>query len=918
MPAQQTQEMRSSLLRHIIILLCLIPVYCIAQTQEIKFNLINGMNGIFLGKINSITQDRDGVMWFSDQTNRCITQYDGNRMIRYQHNPKDSNTLGGHYPECIYADSSGIIWIGLYGFGLDRFDPATNTFTHFRHNPDDPNSISNDTVSNILIDHKKNIWIGTNGGLNLFDPVTGTFKHFVHNPANLKSLSSNKIRALYEDRQGTLWVGTGFVWDKDDLGGLNRFDRKTGTFTRYLHDAKNNNSLISNKVRAIFEDSNGTLWIGTMGDGLHTLDRVSGIITRHTYDPKLPEKISRPALKNEFDHITFIVEDAEKYIWIGTLSNGLVRFNPQTKVTKHYTNTSAAAFGFKDESGWTAFASSGEWLWISTQESNLYKVDLYTPKINFNDAFGYTTFSLLDQDKNVQWYTAENGLIRKDLSNGAITTFRNDPLNPKSISSNWPNKIYKDPEGTIWISSPGGLNRFDDKTQSFTRYVMNATDSISLAWNDVSELFTDSKSNFWVGTYGGGLHLMNKEKGTFTRFRSNDSDSTSLSGDIVTSIVEGDNNDLWIGAWDTKGISRMNYQTKKCRRYLPGITIVAIKKDSKGDLWVGSVNSIYKYDQINDTFTLYTIGGVPVTVNEMKSMVIDRHDNLWIITVTGITRIDTKNNHFIVYGKQNGFNAQDYPYASANLLKNGEITLGAFEGYYTFDPEKFIIPKGQPQIDYKSFYINGKLIKPGEESSLPAPLKDTKEIRLSHDQNVFSFTFSAVDYSPDESKLYFYKLENFDKDWQQTDPNRQLYYFNIPPGSYIMKINSFNTRYGAWMEKDITIIISPPWYATWWAYVLYILGAIGLILSLHRYLKARVIKAERERNRQHELAQAREIEKAYFQLKNTQAQLIQSEKMASLGELTAGIAHEIQNPLNFINNFAEVNTELIDELHEAI
>jgi C4-dicarboxylate-specific signal transduction histidine kinase len=61
-----------------------------------------------------------------------------------------------------------------------------------------------------------------------------------------------------------------------------------------------------------------------------------------------------------------------------------------------------------------------------------------------------------------------------------------------------------------------------------------------------------------------------------------------------------------------------------------------------------------------------------------------------------------------------------------------------------------------------------------------------------------------------------------------------------------------------------------------------------------------------------------QIEKTFTELKAAQAQLIQSEKMASLGELTAGIAHEIQNPLNFVNNFSELSNELMDEMKEEL
>ena len=230
-------------------------------------------------------------------------------MISYQNNTLNPNSPAGTYPECIFADPAGTIWIGYYSTGLDRFDPQTETFTHYRYQKNEPNSLSNDSVTAILMDRSGNLWVGSYGGLDLLDRKTGKFTHYRHAPDNPASLSSNRGRAIYEDRQGILWIGTGLIWDHNNKdGGLNRFNRQTGTFIRFLSDPNNPQALVGNKVRAIYEDSRGTFWVGTDGEGLHTMNRSTGTFKRHIYDPAHPEQLSRPLVKKGIweDHITFI------------------------------------------------------------------------------------------------------------------------------------------------------------------------------------------------------------------------------------------------------------------------------------------------------------------------------------------------------------------------------------------------------------------------------------------------------------------------------------------------------------------------------------------------------------------------------------------------------------------------------------
>src|SRR5918993_203349 len=282
-----------------------------SQAQPVVFNRVLPPEGTTFLHITGMVQDKNGYMWFASK--KGLFRYDGYNMISYKNNPLIPNSLASNSLESICLDSAGMIWIGTYGSGLDRFDPTTETFQHFQHDAKNSESLSNDTVTALLHDNKGNTWIGTTGGLNRFDVRTGKFVRYFHRPLDTATLSSNEIRAIYQDRKGILWVGTGHPYDRDAAdahdGGLNKFDSRTQAFQRYQHNPNNARSLINNKVAAIFEDSRGNFWIGTAGDGLHTMDRANGTFERHTYDPANTEKLSRPPINKvyaETDHITFI------------------------------------------------------------------------------------------------------------------------------------------------------------------------------------------------------------------------------------------------------------------------------------------------------------------------------------------------------------------------------------------------------------------------------------------------------------------------------------------------------------------------------------------------------------------------------------------------------------------------------------
>jgi ligand-binding sensor domain-containing protein len=561
-------------------------------------------------------------------------RYDGYTFKVFKHEPGQINSLSGVLIYSLFKDRSGVLWVGC-DESLDRFDPATETFTHYRIDSPDA-AVETAHINQISQDPAGNLWLATRKGLYRFDPSTGTVIRYQHDANNPFSLSSSNIKSTGEERQGTFWVAnskgldafdrekgkvtlhiplhergemsfyedsSGLLWIVHVTGnGLAVFDRKTNTLTSYSFHKGHVSNTLPTGAMAILEDRDGNLWIETMGDGLLKFDRQSRTFIRYQNDPMNPQSLAENAVHTLF-------QDREGNIWAGLHMMAPNRFStrpPPFEVFKHEPGKPNSLSGTMVND---IYEDRQRALWISAM-NGLNRIDRKTGKYTFylpaRPGLYSEPLALVKDRFGLLWVGSDgDGLIRLDPNTGRLKAFQHNPLDRSTVSSDIVTQLFIDHTGTLWATTFNGLDHFDEETSSFTKYEFEEQSAAPEEFV-ISE---DSSGSLWIGTPS-GLESFDPATQQFTHIYKHDAnDSTSMNNNRVNAVYFDQSGTMWVGTQE--GLDRFDAKTGRFTTYyeqdgLAGNAVSCILEDKRGSLWMGTNNGLSVFDPMQETFKNYS------------------------------------------------------------------------------------------------------------------------------------------------------------------------------------------------------------------------------------------------------------------------------------------------------------------------
>jgi len=774
----------------------------------------------------------------------------------------------------MFEDKQQRIWAACYSGTIKIIDNKLLTVKSL----DQAQGLMNRLPIDFAQDNDKKIWLATfGGGVEVIDLKNKNIKHI----DKLHSLDQDSVTAVTTDKNGRVWVAS-------ITGAINIFDVAKSTLTRINELTGHDRLFISD----LLTDDKGLVWASTE-KGLAVLDNAT-----HT--------IRRLDTGNGFaGNGSNTVQDKAGQFWISA-SKGITIINNDVHIISHINNEITTS-AFQDDQGR---------IWQATPAKGINIIDpVHKTVRHLGKANGLVSDSLQSVRviKGLVFICTYNGLDIFDPVKNTLTYLGEK----QALTSLNINSVTCGNNGKILLGGKGnGIDIYNPKTSSLT----HLGEKEGFKDDDIIDIIQDDKGRIWGSSTKGGISIIDTAAQTISYL-------SNLQGlnSFPKSFVKDNKGNIWINS--EKGVFAVD--VKNSRLFLLsqvyGSKTIFTIVGNKGDIYTASYNGINKITppenglNTSNNWQIKSFGIAKVNRGFFQTDAVSKDGNYWWgdngFTVVDLSKTDAYTPPVYV----EGVSVMDTPrYFVAKHSFNQQDTL------WDNDDDKFITGD---KLKGKSDWLNNTL----SYDSVAGPYNMPVNLHIPYNQNYLQFNFTSFGKTGPDSTLYQYILVGADKKWSgATDATSTHVYYGLAPGTYTFEVSRLSND--KWeTPAQFSFTITPPWWQTWWAYLLYVLLFGGVLWCFVYYRSMQLVKANRilehkinvrteEVLQQKEEIQAQRdhLETAVNELKQTQAQLVQSEKLASLGELTAGIAHEIQNPLNFVNNFSEVNTELIDEMQQEI
>jgi signal transduction histidine kinase/CheY-like chemotaxis protein/ligand-binding sensor domain-containing protein/AraC-like DNA-binding protein len=800
----------------------------------------------------------------------------------YQHVEKSAK-LSNSAITSVYMDKQDYVWLGTWD-GLNRYDGST--IKVYKPDPFLKGTISNNVIRNFLEDKSKNLWIVTHMGINRYDQVTNSFHVYLDSIPDIPFLENNIRACIGPD---------GAVWTSIRGKGISRYSSSSDQFLPVDFQGLES-EWFSNVVD--LSAHNGLLYF-LGADGRLVCSVESRVVFNKTIIPADElqyHKFLRIGAKNYLavaskrrELLIYDVSDIEEEpaklktgnviisslsenlkrteAWAGSESGDIFKITPRgetfalVSMNSYFPTLSQARIKIL-----SIEETKQDIVWVGTDGDGVYKF-LTRPKTFYSITEGQQDMGQISHSIVRSIYEDKDGTLFIGTRGGGLNvvdpaTKRTRVLNSRTgLSNDAILSINKDLKGNLWIGADGeGIDMMEAGTGKIFHFPRDFENPRAPTFGNIYSICVDSFNDLWLGTSGYGVVHLKVEKTSQGKYRfveveriSHSKDRpTSIKSNIVYSIVEEKPNLLWF-ATRGGGIYRYNTLTKQIeaniqatqyeKTSLSNNDVLSLYIDNQEELWIGSSGGLDRLFLQNKPYRIQHFTereGLPN--NTIHGILEDDQNNIWLSTNRGLVMFDRRRNTFKNFDTNDGLkNTEFTDGATFRSVTSTKLYFGGIDGLDIAYPDKFQIQHYFPKLIVTDFQVRNETITPGDATKiLTKNIDATEHLTLNYDQNFISLSFTTLDYWNKHKSEFRYFLENFDKDWNYINQQQTLTLTNIPPGEYKLNINYTNEN-GDWGKapRTIQITITPPWWRTTWAHILYGLLAIGLQLAIIVYIRWR-------------------------------------------------------------------------------